>query len=193
MAISRSREYDADAASAKYVGSPYPLINGLQKLERLVEANSYGRHPLYRTHVHHQAVQLAAPSCACSRRTPRLQTASPACRRCDERSQSQPQGLRTGGRRPSVDLHQRRNGSRSGSTGRSRESSWIRAAAPLGMAHYSSSSQIALRMLTDQVEEIDREFYLRPPARRRSASPKPWCAIPMPIAWSTAKPICCPR
>jgi heat shock protein HtpX len=33
MAISRSREYDADAASAKYVGSPYPLINGLQALE----------------------------------------------------------------------------------------------------------------------------------------------------------------
>ena len=33
LAISRSREYDADAASAKYVGSPYPLIGGLQKLE----------------------------------------------------------------------------------------------------------------------------------------------------------------
>lgn len=33
MAISRSREYDADAASAKYIGSPYPLINGLEKLE----------------------------------------------------------------------------------------------------------------------------------------------------------------
>jgi heat shock protein HtpX len=33
MAVSRSREYDADAASAKYIGSPYPLINGLQKLE----------------------------------------------------------------------------------------------------------------------------------------------------------------
>lgn len=33
MAISRSREYEADAASAKYVGSPYPLINGLQKLD----------------------------------------------------------------------------------------------------------------------------------------------------------------
>jgi heat shock protein HtpX len=33
MAISRSREYDADAASAKYVGSPYPLIGGLEKLE----------------------------------------------------------------------------------------------------------------------------------------------------------------
>ena len=33
MAISRSREYDADAASAKYVGSPYPLIGALQHLE----------------------------------------------------------------------------------------------------------------------------------------------------------------
>jgi heat shock protein HtpX len=33
MAISRSREYDADAASAKYVGSPYPLINALGKLD----------------------------------------------------------------------------------------------------------------------------------------------------------------
>ncbi len=33
MAISRSREYDADAASAKYVGSPYPLINALGDLE----------------------------------------------------------------------------------------------------------------------------------------------------------------
>jgi heat shock protein HtpX len=33
MAISRSREYDADVASAKYVGSPYPLIGALEKLE----------------------------------------------------------------------------------------------------------------------------------------------------------------
>ncbi len=33
LAISRSREYDADAASAKYVGSPYPLIHGLQELD----------------------------------------------------------------------------------------------------------------------------------------------------------------
>jgi heat shock protein HtpX len=33
MAISRSREYGADAASAKYVGSPYPLINALGKLD----------------------------------------------------------------------------------------------------------------------------------------------------------------
>ena len=33
MAISRSREYDADAASAKYTGTPSELISGLQKLE----------------------------------------------------------------------------------------------------------------------------------------------------------------
>ncbi len=33
MAISRSREYSADAASAKYIGSPYPLIGALKKLD----------------------------------------------------------------------------------------------------------------------------------------------------------------
>jgi heat shock protein HtpX len=37
MAISRSREYDADAASAKYTGSPDGLINGLRKLEMGVQ------------------------------------------------------------------------------------------------------------------------------------------------------------
>jgi heat shock protein HtpX len=33
MAISRTREYSADAASAKYIGSPYPLIGALKKLD----------------------------------------------------------------------------------------------------------------------------------------------------------------
>jgi heat shock protein HtpX len=33
MAISRSREFDADAASAKYNGTPYGLISALQKLD----------------------------------------------------------------------------------------------------------------------------------------------------------------
>ena len=37
MAISRTREYSADAAAAKYTGSPDGLIHGLQKLERGVE------------------------------------------------------------------------------------------------------------------------------------------------------------
>ncbi len=33
MAISRTREYSADAASAKYTGTPYSLVSALQKLE----------------------------------------------------------------------------------------------------------------------------------------------------------------
>jgi heat shock protein HtpX len=33
MAISRTREFDADSASAKYTGTPYNLISALQKLE----------------------------------------------------------------------------------------------------------------------------------------------------------------
>src|SRR5262249_52492083 len=32
---------------------------------------------------------------------------------------------------------------------------------PLGTAHYSSTSQIALRLLSRQVEEIGRDFFLR--------------------------------
>jgi heat shock protein HtpX len=38
MAISRSREFSADEASAKYTGSPDGLIDALRKLERGVEA-----------------------------------------------------------------------------------------------------------------------------------------------------------
>jgi len=33
MAISRTREYSADAAAAKYTGTPYGLISALEKLE----------------------------------------------------------------------------------------------------------------------------------------------------------------
>jgi heat shock protein HtpX len=33
MAISRTREYGADAAAAKYMGSAWPMINALRKLE----------------------------------------------------------------------------------------------------------------------------------------------------------------
>jgi len=33
MAISRTREFDADAASAKYTGTPYNMVSALQKLD----------------------------------------------------------------------------------------------------------------------------------------------------------------
>ncbi|MEX2263931.1 MAG: M48 family metalloprotease [Bryobacteraceae bacterium] len=33
MAISRTREYGADGAAAKYMGSPYPMISALQRLD----------------------------------------------------------------------------------------------------------------------------------------------------------------
>jgi heat shock protein HtpX len=33
MAISRTREYSADAASAKYTGAPYELVSALEKLD----------------------------------------------------------------------------------------------------------------------------------------------------------------
>jgi heat shock protein HtpX len=33
LAISRTREFSADATAAKYAGTPYGLISGLQKLE----------------------------------------------------------------------------------------------------------------------------------------------------------------
>ena len=44
---------------------------------------------------------------------------------------------------------------------------------PLGTAHYSAASQIALRMLSPQVEEIHRDFYLR----RLRAAEAHRCAI----------------
>jgi heat shock protein HtpX len=45
MAISRSREYEADAASAKYTGTPYELISGLQKLESYSKRIPMDAHP----------------------------------------------------------------------------------------------------------------------------------------------------
>ena len=65
---------------------------------------------------------------------------------------------------------------------------------PLGTAHYSSTSQIALRMLSRQVEEIGRDFYLRRVCGRRGVTAAGWCvARPTPTAWSMARPTCCPR
>ena len=57
MAISRTREFSADAAAAKYCGSPDGLISGLAEARELVAADSDGRVACHGAHVHHQAVQ----------------------------------------------------------------------------------------------------------------------------------------
>ena len=55
-AISRSREFAADAGGAKIAGSPYGLMTALRKLEAGVEADSARRESGDGAHVHHQAV-----------------------------------------------------------------------------------------------------------------------------------------
>ncbi len=55
-AISRSREFAADAGGAQIAGSPYGLASALRKLESAQQADSDGRESGDGAHVHHQAV-----------------------------------------------------------------------------------------------------------------------------------------
>ena len=62
----------------------------------------------------------------------------------------------------------------------------------LGSALYSSRSQIALRMISFEDVEIDRDFWLarlRQPKRCAIRS----CATRLLFGWSTAKATCCLR
>ncbi len=61
MAISRSREFDADAASAKYTGTPLQAHLGAAKTRCLFQTHSYGRDSIHCAHVHHPAVQRPSP------------------------------------------------------------------------------------------------------------------------------------
>ena len=56
MAISRTREFDADAASAKYTGNPARIGLGTPEVGCLFAAPSDGRDSVNGTHVHHQAI-----------------------------------------------------------------------------------------------------------------------------------------
>ena len=60
-AISRSREFDADAGGASIAGSPNGLVNALQKIERGVARRADGRQSRDGPHVHHQAVFSRRP------------------------------------------------------------------------------------------------------------------------------------
>ena len=55
-AISRSREFDADAGGAAIAGSPYGLVSALRKIEAASQARAARRQPGDGAHVHHQAV-----------------------------------------------------------------------------------------------------------------------------------------
>ena len=55
-AISRSREFDADAGGAAIAGSPHGLVSALRKLEAASKARAARRQPGDGAHVHHQAV-----------------------------------------------------------------------------------------------------------------------------------------
>ena len=56
MAISRSREFAADAGGAAIAGNPYGLAERAAEDRRDVEAGAARRQPGNRAHVHHQAV-----------------------------------------------------------------------------------------------------------------------------------------
>ena len=161
MAISRSREYDADAASAKYVGSPYPLINGLQKLETWSKRIPMDATP---STAH---MFIIKPFTA---RWPERPVLDPplhrgphraACRPCDERSPRQPR------RRPAA--------SPPGTRGSSRATSRIATApSPARPSRWRTRADVRWARRTTaplrrspcacsraQVEEIGRDFYLR--------------------------------
>ena len=61
-AISRSREYDADAGGAKIAGGPDGLVSALRKIDVGGEADPARRQPGDRAHVHHQALQCVGPA-----------------------------------------------------------------------------------------------------------------------------------
>ena len=60
MAISRSREFAADAGGAQIAGNPYGLADALRKIDAVVEARAARRQPGHGAHVHRQAVLAAA-------------------------------------------------------------------------------------------------------------------------------------
>ena len=58
-AISRSREFVADAGGAAIAGSPMGLVSALRKIEGYSQRIPHRRQSGDRAHVHHQAVQRA--------------------------------------------------------------------------------------------------------------------------------------
>ena len=64
MAISRSREFSADAGGAQIAGNPYGLADALRKIDAVSQAGAARRQPGDGAHVHHQAVLRRGPGVA---------------------------------------------------------------------------------------------------------------------------------
>ena len=195
MAISRTREFSADAASAHYTGNPNELISALGKLEAYskripMDASPATAHMFIIQPFSGQSfMRLFSTHPSTEARIARLREQM-AIRPMNEGAGSD---HRKGGPESRVDLSghpwvfssdvrtaaaplPRRRG----------QGGAIRAAGRSGTAHYSSTSEITLRLLSHQVETIDRAFFPgRLRKRRRTVSPSSPTARP--IAWCTAE------
>jgi hypothetical protein len=167
MAISRTREFAADATAAEYCGTPDGLISGLKKLESWSQRIPMDASPGHGSHVHHQAVQRLGVD--------EVVLDAPA----DRRAGRCPAGSTwTAGRRLMPTVRINRKATDRVASGHP----WIFAsdvidrgdAQPgeavhvadfrnrvVGTAHYSAASQITLRLLSNRQEQIDRDFLRR--------------------------------
>ena len=171
MAISRTREYRADEAVRQV------HRNAVRPDQRPAEARDASRSASRWT------PRRLPPTCSSSSRSPARRSCAVLDASFDRgpyRSPAgdagegimlrsvtrQPQGRRAGRLRASVDLFERRADRGEAQPGDAVEVLDPRGR-PLGTAHYSSTSQITLRLLSPRVEEIGREFFQQRLARRR--------------------------
>ena len=171
MAISRTREYAADETSAEVTHNPDELIAALSKLENYSKRIPMdGRESGHCAPVHHQAVLRRCDDAA---------VLDSPIHRGPHRAAGSDEAL---GDLPPVHwtLHKVRI-NRKGAQRLASGHPWVFTSdvldrgdasagdsvlvidpkgAALGVAHYSDSSQISLRLLSDRVESIDRAFFL---------------------------------